>query len=325
MVIGGAAATGRERERVVRILDAVREIAGRLQPRPGGLAQRGARDAGRARAWAPAPRASAALAAAAMAAAFGPEVVGDTRLLSATARLLAGSGCRSAVGGVSLWLSYPGIAHEESVAVRLDAAGELDDLRLVTVPLDSRIGLKTEQAHDDAPHSPFFRPWMLSRGDEIIDCAEAVWRGDWRRVGQLAELDSIRLHGVTMSGSLENKLFAWEPENIALFRLCNDLRDAGAPVYFSTDTGPTTVFLTHRDHEGALVRRWRACTALGDCARSDRWAGGACSPVRPRRKWRVCSASPLEGPARLGRRQSACSPICAGSGIRPGPARRRPI
>jgi len=80
-----------------------------------------------------------------------------------------------------------------------------------------------------------------------------VWRGDWRRVGQWAELDSVRLHGVTMSASMENKLFAWEPENMALFRLCNALRDAGHPVYFSTDTGPTTVFLTHRQHESALV------------------------------------------------------------------------
>ncbi len=72
-------------------------------------------------------------------------------------------------------------------------------------------------------------------------------------VGQLAELDSIRLHGVTMSGSRENKLFAWEPENIRLFRLCNELRAAGVPVYFSTDTGPTTVFLTDRAHEAAVA------------------------------------------------------------------------
>ena len=35
-------------------------------------------------------------------------------------RLLAGSGCRSAVIRISLWLSYPGVAHEDSFAIRLD-------------------------------------------------------------------------------------------------------------------------------------------------------------------------------------------------------------
>jgi diphosphomevalonate decarboxylase len=192
--------------------------------------------------------ASAALAMAAIAAAFGPQTTENRRFLSCLSRLLAGSGCRSAVGGVSLWLSYPGIAHEDSFAIRLDQGDELADLRLITVPIDSRIQLKTEMAHADAPHSPLFKPWMYSRGEETIACIEAVQRGDWRAVAQMAELDSIRLHGVTMSGSLENKIFAWEPENVPLFRLCNKLREAGVPVYFSTDTGPTLVLMMHRDN-----------------------------------------------------------------------------
>ena len=133
-------------------------------------------------------------------------------------------------------------------------------MRLITVPIDSRIGLKTESAHHDAPQSSLFKSWMLSRTDEIIECLDAIRSGDWRTVGQLAEMDSMRLHGVTMSGSRENKLIGWEPENIALFRMCNDLRDQGVPVYASTDTGPTVVFITHRDHEDAVVS---AINALG--------------------------------------------------------------
>ncbi|MBC7235114.1 MAG: GHMP kinase [Chloroflexi bacterium] len=252
VVIGGEVAIGRERARVVRTLDAVREVAG-IASKARVISYNVVRATRAGKGLGTSASASAALAAAALAAALGADILGNTRLLSTTARLLAGSGCRSAVGGVSLWLSYPGIPHEESVAVRLDAASELDDLRLITVPLPSRIGLKTEQAHLDAPRSPFFKPWILGRGEEIIDCAEAIWRGDWQQLSRWAELDSIRLHGVTMSGGMEHKLFAWEPENIELFRLCNELRSGGVPVYFSTDTGPTTVFLTHRDYEQALV------------------------------------------------------------------------
>jgi mevalonate pyrophosphate decarboxylase len=96
---------------------------------------------------------------------------------------------------------------------------------------------------------------MYNRADAIIDCISAVQSGDWIRFARLAEIDSIQLHGVTMSGSLDNKIFAWGPENITLFRMCNDLRSEGVPVCFSTDTGPTVVFLTHRDFEDAVVGR----------------------------------------------------------------------
>jgi diphosphomevalonate decarboxylase len=197
--------------------------------------------------------ASAALAAAAVGALLGPELAANKRFLSCLARLLAGSGCRSAAGGAALWLSYPGLAHEDSFAVRLDDQEQLREMALITVPIDSRVGLKTESAHHDAPQSSLFRAWMTSRADEILECITAARSGDWRTIGQLAELDSMRLHGITMSGSREQKLIGWEPENITLFRMCNDLRARGVPVYASTDTGPTVVFITHRSHAQAVV------------------------------------------------------------------------
>lgn len=250
--INGQPAHGRELERVRQSLDAIRAASGatvraRVTSRNVTRGTRMGKGLGSSAA------ASAALALAAIAALYGDDVAANRCLVSCMARLLAGSGCRSAAGGCSIWLSYPGIPHEESFAVRLDDAGQLDDVRLITVPIDSRIGLKTEQAHLDAPTSALFRCWMLNRRDEALACIAAARAGDWRTLGRWAELDSMRLHGVTMSGSLENKLIGWEPENIALFRMCNDLRSAGVPVYCSTDTGPTAVFITHRDCEDAVV------------------------------------------------------------------------
>lgn len=257
--IGGAPAQGRELERIGQILDAVRGLSGtRAAARVTTRNVLKSRVAGKGLGTSAAG--AAALAAAAVGALYGPDLVANTRFLSCLARLLAGSGCRAAAGGLALWLSYPGLAHEESFAARLDGEGQLDDVRLVTLPIDSRVGLKTEQAHHDAPRSSFFKAWMLSRGDEILECLEAARRGDWRVVGQLAELDSMRLHGVTMSGSREHKLIGWEPENIAIFRMCDELRGRGVPVYASTDTGPTAVLITHRDHEEEVVR---AVAALG--------------------------------------------------------------
>ncbi|WP_408638382.1 diphosphomevalonate/mevalonate 3,5-bisphosphate decarboxylase family protein [Roseiflexus castenholzii] len=250
--INGHVARGRELERVRQSLDAIRAASG-ATVRARVMSRNVTRGTRMGKGLGSSAAASAALALAAIAALYGDEAAANRRLVSCMARLLAGSGCRSAAGGCSIWFSSPGMPHEDSFAVRLDDAGQLDDVRLITVPLDSRIGLKTEQAHLDAPGSALFRCWMLSRRDEALACIAAARTGDWRTLGQWAELDSMRLHGITMSGSLENKLIGWEPENIVLFRMCNDLRSSGVPVYCSTDTGPTAVFITHRDYEDAVV------------------------------------------------------------------------
>ncbi|MFO7918009.1 MAG: GHMP kinase [Anaerolineae bacterium] len=254
--INGRLATGRAQKRVLRVLDEVRCI-GSIASRARVVSRNFLGAAATAKGLGTSASASAALAAAAAKAAF-PGVTAQDRFVNCLARLLAGSGCRSAAGGIALWLSYPGIAHEESFALRLDRKDQLRDVRLITIPLSSKIGLQTERAHRKAPQSPLFKPWMYGRRDEILECIEAVQQGDWETVGQLAELDSIRLHAVTMSASRKNKIFAWEPENITLFRTCNAMRKEGIPVYFSTDTGPTTVFITHKDQVEAVRMRLQA-------------------------------------------------------------------
>ncbi len=256
LILGGQPATPREVERVSQSLNAVRNIA-RIGSKARVVSNNVVQGGKAGKGLGTSASGSAALATAALAAAFGPEVVRNRRFVTTISRLLAGSGCRAASGGVSLWLSYPGIAHEDSFAVRLDNHEQLKDMRLITVPLDSRLGLRTELAHVEAPKSPLFKTWMLHRRNEILKVLQAVQSGDWLTVAQFAELDSIQLHAVTMTGGVEHKIFAWEPENITLFRACDDLRAEGTPVYFSTDTGPTMVLLTDRNHESRVITRVR--------------------------------------------------------------------
>ncbi len=245
-------AMGRDLQRIEQTLNYVREIAN-ITTKAKVVSKNITRASRVGKGLGTSASASAALATAALTAIFGSDITKNMRFLTCASRLLAGSGCRSAAGGISLWMSYPGITHENSFAVRLDNKQQLADVRLITVPIDSRIGLKTEMAHRDAPSSSLYKSWMYSRREEILECIDAVQESDWEIVGQLAELDSIRLHGITMSGSRHNKIFAWEPENIALFRMCNELRSSGVPVYFSTDTGPTVVLITHKDYEDDVV------------------------------------------------------------------------
>ena len=250
--MGGEPAVGRERERVVQTLDALRGIAGvswqaRVQTKNFFRAKVAGKGLGSSASG------SAALAVAAIGALFGSELVANHRFVSCIARLLAGSGCRAAVGGIALWLSHEGMHHEDSFAIRLDRPGSFAHAALTTVPIPSRIGLKTEQAHHDAPDSTLFGSWMASRSAEVVAMIEAIARDDWQYLGRMAESDSMRLHGITMSGGDAYKIIGWEAENIALFRMCNDLRAQGIPVYCSTDTGPTAVFM-HDQRHAAHVR-----------------------------------------------------------------------
>jgi diphosphomevalonate decarboxylase len=250
--IGDGPAIGRERDRVIQTLDVLRRIAGVTWPAV--VRSRNffkARVAGKG--LGSSASGSAALALAAIGALFGAELASNTRFVSCVARLLAGSGCRSAVGGIALWLSYPGASHEDSFAVRIDEPGALDEMSLITVPIPSKIGLKTEQAHYDAPDSTLFTGWMAGRSAEVIEMIAATRRGDWQYLARMAEIDSMRLHGITMSGGDAYKIIGWEAENIALFRMCNDLRAEGIPVYCSTDTGPTAVFMLAKRDEDRVV------------------------------------------------------------------------
>ncbi len=250
--IGDGPAIGRERDRVVQTLDILRRMAGVTWPAV--VRSRNffkARVAGKG--LGSSASGSAALALAAIGALFGADLATNTRFVSCVARLLAGSGCRSAVGGIALWLSYPGATHEDSFAVRIDTPGALDEMSLITVPIPSRIGLKTEQAHYDAPDSTLFAGWMAGRAAEVIEMIAATRRSDWQYLARMAEIDSMRLHGITMSGGDAYKIIGWEAENIALFRMCNDLRAEGVPVYCSTDTGPTAVFMLAKRDEDRVV------------------------------------------------------------------------
>ncbi len=247
IIINERIAEGRELERALQTLDFIRKITG--TDTKALVISKNYVSIPEAKGLGTSASASVALALASIQASLGDEYVKNKRFSSVVARYLAGSGCRSAAGGISLWLSYPGIPPIDSYAVRLND-DELENIALITIPVKSRIGLKTEEAHKDAPNSDFFKTWMLQRKDKVIDVIEAIKKSDWERIAQHAELDTIELHAVTMSGQKgkERKIIAWEPETIQIMRKVNELRTSGIPVYYSIDTGPTPVLITENKY-----------------------------------------------------------------------------
>ena len=175
------------------------------------------------------------------------QFINNNRLKSIFSRFLSGSGCRSATGGFSLWLSHPKLESMNSFAIRLDREEHskfLDQIALLTIPIKS--DLKTTQAHEIAPQSLFFESWLMNRKALILDFLDALDSNDLRKIGELAEYDTLCLHSVAMTGGKDNCILAWEPETLKIMHYVRELRKSGYEVYYSIDTGPSVVLLTQR-------------------------------------------------------------------------------
>jgi len=179
--------------------------------------------------------------------------------VSAIARLGSSSAARSVTGGFSILRA--GLNDEDCRSRRLETDLE-DDLRIV-------IGLvpaykETESAHAEAADSHMFQARLAHVHGQIAEGLDAIRAGDFERTFELAEHDSLSLAATTMTGPAG--WVYWQPETLAIFETVRALREAGTPVYFSTDTGATVYVNTTAEHAavvedaiaglGVETRRW---------------------------------------------------------------------
>jgi phosphomevalonate decarboxylase len=180
--------------------------------------------------------------------------------VSTIARLGSASAARSVTGGFSDL--YAGLNDEDCRSERLSTDLE-DDLRVVVglVPAYK----ETAAAHAEAADSHMFESRMAHVHDQLAEMRDALRAGDFDRVFELAEHDSLSLAATTMTGPAG--WVYWKPETLAIFEAVRELREEGVPAYFSTDTGATVYVNTDADHVdrveaavaecGVETREWR--------------------------------------------------------------------
>ncbi len=194
----------------------------------------------------------AALAAAAFKAARLDEKHGwDLRLISRIARRLAGSASRSVAGEYARW--YAGKDDESSYAERIATKSDLD-LGMVVVPLPSDV--RTEEAHSEVMSSPFLEARIRSASTRVEEMEAAIKSGDLEKVASLAEVDSLELHGLTMTG--KHGLVAYKPESIQVMGEIRKMRQEGVPAYFSMQTGPSMFINTYPERIDEVKERIEA-------------------------------------------------------------------
>lgn len=236
--IGGKTAEPRELERASIVLDGLRNAAGtKTRAKVVSENSTGGKGLGySASAFAAIGRAGAA--------AMNLEI--DEKSLSEIVRLGAGSATRSLTGSFSIWYANK---RGRSYSEQLAKPEELD-FKMVIVPIPSKI--KTEQAHREVLSSPFFKPRLKYLKGALAQMKQAVAEKDVEKICELAEIDTLNLHAITMTGA--GRLLVYEPKSIEIIKKTLELRASGTPCWHSLDTGPS-VFINCRGKHASTVAK----------------------------------------------------------------------
>lgn len=254
--INGHAARGSERDRVLRVLDAVRaEAGGKLGPAR--MVSRG--DFPAAAGLASSAAGFAALAVAARAAAGLPA---DPRAASLLARLGSGSACRSVQGGFCEWRRGERADGSDSYAVQRFGAEHWPELRMVVAILSR--DEKDVKSRDGMKHtvetSPFYPAWVRDAEEEVGHANALIAKKDLEGLGELCERNAWRMHSTAFAAN--PPLCYLLPSTLGLIHTLREQRKKGVPVWFTLDAGPNPVLLTDAANELAAEALARASGAL---------------------------------------------------------------
>jgi phosphomevalonate decarboxylase len=175
----------------------------------------------------------------------------EPQKLSEVVRLGAGSAARSLVGGFSIWYAN---RNGHSYAEQLASASSIK-LRTLIVPIPSSI--KTDKAHADVLTSPFFKARLAYVRAVLQKMRRAIRGRDVSEICRLAEVDTLNLHAITMTGKQETILVS--PLSIRIMDEVRKLREEeGVPAWYSLDTGPSVFVNTTPKAASKVEKRIRA-------------------------------------------------------------------
>ena len=247
-VIGGEEVDGRAAERIDMVVDHVRELAGvdaavRLASENSFPSNIGFGSS------------SSGFAAAALALVEAAELDMSLPEVSTVARRGSSSAARSVTGAYSRLDA--GLNDEDCRSHRLDVGVSDDgfdpeaDLRIVAAHVPAY--KETEEAHREAAASHMMQARTAHVQDQLVEMTDALRAGEFARIFETAEHDSLSLTATTMTGPAG--WVYWQPETIAVFNAVRELRESGVPVYFSTDTGASVYVNTLADHVDEVESR----------------------------------------------------------------------
>ena len=171
----------------------------------------------------------------------------DLGEVSRLARRGAGSATRAVTGAFSKWRM--GLSDEDSYAEQL--AGEELQLGMIVALIPAY--KQTESAHREVMTSPFFHARLAEMPRLLMEMELAIKQHDVGKICALAERDTLMLHGITMTG--EREMLLWRPETVQVMLMVKKMREEGIPAFFSIDTGATVYVNTFADRAEEVEKR----------------------------------------------------------------------
>jgi diphosphomevalonate decarboxylase len=251
VVLGGVEQAGASKDRVVKLIDRVRAMAGlalnaRVEsrndfPSGAGLAS-----------------SASGFAALAVASAAAAGLSLDEAALSRLARTGSGSACRSVPGGYVEWQA--GTDDASSFAFSI-AAPEHWDLRDVIAIVDvTHKTVGSTQGHALADTSPLHAARVATIPERLRRVKTAILDRDFAALAPVVESDALAMHAVMMTSN--PPLIYWQPPTMAILHAVRAWRADGLPVCFTVDAGANVHCLCLPDAAGEVRRRLNATNGV---------------------------------------------------------------
>jgi diphosphomevalonate decarboxylase len=244
LLLDGAAQSGRELDRVSKLLDGVRAQMGHPS---------GARlyaevishnDFPTASGLASSASGFAALALAARAAA-GLDCA--LPLVSAVARAASASAARSVFGG------YVVLESAGHAALPLLPGEHFPLAMLVTVLTQQPKAVSSTRAMQlTAQSSPYYPSWVAHAPAVFAQVKSALQERDIQALGEAVEHSSLAMHASMMAA--QPGIIYLQPQTLRVMNRVRELRAEGVPAYFTMDAGPHVKVLTLPEHSRHLER-----------------------------------------------------------------------
>jgi diphosphomevalonate decarboxylase len=227
VIIGGAAASGAARARVLAHLDRVRALArietkARVESRntfPMGVGIASS---------------ASAFAALSLAATRAAGLKLNERELSILARQASGSACRSIPAGFVEWIAGSNDDNSYAVSIAPPEHWDLRDVIAIVSTEEKQVG--STEGHAAASTSLFLPERLNALPTRFHHVRHAILARDLHALGPTVEEEAIELHLIAMTS--RPPIFYWSPGMVRVIQSAQRWRAEGLAVYFTLDAGP---------------------------------------------------------------------------------------
>lgn len=253
LIINGREVAGAGLERVSRILDIIRELAG-IHDRAEVMTENNFPSG--------AGIASSASAFAALALA-GSKAAGlnlSELELSRLARRGSGSASRSVPGGFVEW--QMGTTDEDSYAYSIATPEHWKLADCVTIVSAAHKKTGSTEGHAIAGTSPLQAARVSDAPRRLEICRNAILHRDFEALANIVELDSDMMHAVMMTST--PALHYWKPASLSVMNAVRHWRSEGLPVCYTVDAGANVHVICPESEADIVEKRSREIGGVND-------------------------------------------------------------